>query len=247
MKPYFQDDGVTLYHGDYRELSNSLGRFDVIIADPPYNETSLEWDKWPARWLDAAVVNSTNLWCFGSLRMFMDRAREFAAWNFAQDIVWEKHNGSCSASDRFRRVHECVAQFYSCACKWESIYKNPVTTMDATKRTVRRKSRPPHWGDIGAGSYASEEGGPRLMRSVIAVRSMHGTAIHKTQKPEGIVRPLIEYSCPPGGRVLSPFAGSGTDLLVAKELGMQAVGVEADERHCEGAAKRLSQLLLPTQ
>lgn len=36
MKPYYQDDAVTLYHGDCREIVPTLGRFDLVIADPPY-------------------------------------------------------------------------------------------------------------------------------------------------------------------------------------------------------------------
>jgi site-specific DNA-methyltransferase (adenine-specific) len=46
------------------------------------------------------------------------------------------------------------------------------------------------------------------------------------QKPIGIVEPLLLYSCPPGGRVLDPFAGSGTTGLVAKRHGIDAVLVE---------------------
>jgi len=112
---------------------------------------------------------------------------------------------------------------------------------------VRRKGRPPHMGEIGDGNYASEDGGPRLMRSVLQVRSMHGTAIHPTQKPEGIVRPLIAYSCAPGGIVLDPFAGSGTTLAAARSLGFRAIGIEQDEAYAALAAARLSQQSLFTE
>ena len=69
---------------------------------------------------------------------------------------------------------------------WSTIYHQAPTTPDATARAVRRKYRPPHTGHIEASSYVSEDGGPRLMRSVIAVHSMHGRAIHPTEKPLGI-------------------------------------------------------------
>lgn len=36
MKPYYQDEAVTIYHGDCRETVPSLGRFDLLLTDPPY-------------------------------------------------------------------------------------------------------------------------------------------------------------------------------------------------------------------
>jgi site-specific DNA-methyltransferase (adenine-specific) len=81
------------------------------------------------------------------------------------------------------------------------------------------------------------------MRSVIYSRSMHGRAENETQKPEGIVAPLVEYACPPGGLLVVPFVGSGTDLLVARLTGRRAVGVELRESQCEVAARRLSSTL----
>jgi len=36
MKPYYQDDAVTIWHGDCREVAPSLCRVDLILTDPPY-------------------------------------------------------------------------------------------------------------------------------------------------------------------------------------------------------------------
>lgn len=68
---------------------------------------------------------------------------------------------------------------------------------------------------------------------------LHGLR-NETQKPEELIAPLIESSCPGGGLVLSPFAGSGTDGVVAKHLGRRAVLIELREAQCEQAALRVS-------
>jgi site-specific DNA-methyltransferase (adenine-specific) len=175
------------------------------------------------------------------MRFFMASAEHFraAGWKYAQDCVWEKHNGSSFHADRLKRVHEHAVQFYPSSVPWADIYKKPVTTPDATARAVRRKKRPPHTGHIEASSYTSEDGGPRLMRSVIAVRSCHGYAEHPTQKPEGIIAPLIEFSCPPCGTVGDWFAGSGSVGVTALKLGRSYVGCEIDEGYYGKARARL--------
>ncbi len=223
---------ATLYHGDCREVLPSL-KADVVVTDPPYGVTSLTWDSRVEGWTE--MLNAPALWCFGSLAFFM--AHRFDGWTYAQDIVWEKHNGSNFHADRFRRVHEFAVMFYRGA--WGDLYRNVPTTADATRRTVRRKTRPAHTGHIDASAYASEDGGPRLQRSVIKVRSCHGHADHPTQKPVGIVTPLIEYSCPPAGTVLDPFMGSGTAGVAMAHTARKFVGVEIDRKYFDIACERI--------
>jgi site-specific DNA-methyltransferase (adenine-specific) len=241
MSPYYADSSVSLYHGDCRQILPMLPACDAVITDPPYGETCLEWDVWPNGWPMMLTPLTRQIWCFGSVRMFMDRRDEFAAWKLSQDLVWEKHNGSGMHADRFRRVHECILHFYT--GDWGTLYRvAPVVSVEETRRrdTLIRGKKPEHWGGTETGS-GYEYGGTRLQRSVIAVRSCHGHAVNETQKPEGIVRPLLRYSVPPGGTVLDPFAGSGTTLAVARQEGRRAIGIEAREEQCEAIATRLSQ------
>jgi len=253
VEPYYTDDAVTLFHGDCREVLPTLDltAVDLVMADPPYGETSLDWDVPVRDWLPL-VEQVGYLWCFGSLRMFMGQAAAFSGWRFSQDVagvdelVWEKHNGSNFAADRFKRVHELAALFYR--GRWDEHYHQPVTTPTSRARRVTYRpdhDQPVHTGKIGRRrDYQREEGGPLLMRSVIYAASCHGAAIHPTQKPEAVVGPLVAYGCPPGGTVLDPFAGSATTLRVAKDRGRRAIGIELDEAMCEQAARRLAQEVL---
>lgn len=243
--PHYADETVTLYCGDMREIVPTLDiQADCVIADPPYQETALRWDRWPDGWPQViADAGIRSMWCFGSMRMFLDRRDEFAAWKLSQDIVWEKHNGSGFHADRFKRVHEHVTHWYR--GDWATVHHEVPTTADAVARTVRTAARPPQMGERKRATYTAERGGPRLMRSVIAVRSMHGSAIHETQKPVGIVAPPLDYACPPGGLVLDPFAGSGTTAVAARLSGRRTVLIEGSEAKCEEIVTRLAQDVLP--
>ena len=246
IKPYFDDGQVSLYLGDCRKILPALGvTADCMVADPPYGETSHDWDDWPDGWLRVAAGVSRSLWCFGSMRMFLEHAGEFpeTGWKFSQDVVWEKHNGSGFAADRFRRVHESVAHWYR--GEWRSIHHDvprSAAEFDGKDRSVSGgKSRTPHTGAIGPHRY--EDDGLRLARSVQRVPSVRG-GLHPTEKPTAILAPLIAYSCPPGGLVVDPFAGSGSTLDAARATGRRAIGIEAREDYCELAARRLSQAIL---
>jgi site-specific DNA-methyltransferase (adenine-specific) len=225
---------VTTLHGDMRERLRDVpdGSIDLILTDPPYGETSLAWDKrvagWPALVLPK-LKPTGSMWVFGSFRMFTETWADFVGWQNSQEVIWEKHNGTGLFNDRFRRVHEIAAHFYPASSKWADVYRAPQFTNDATARTVRKKGRPAQWiGATGETTYRSEDGGPRLMRSVIFARSEHGRADHPTQKPIEIVEPLMLYGAPPGGTVLDPFAGSGTTGLVARRHGRCAVLIEGN-------------------
>lgn len=236
---------VQLLHGDCRELlaRQPRGTFDACIADPPYGDTSLEWDSIVKGWVPAVarvLKPNASIWVFGSMRFLAQTFAELEGHGFrySQDIVWEKQNGTGFHNDRFKRVHEHAVLFYRGA--WADVHHEAQHTNDATARTVRRKTRPTHTGHIDAGHYVSEDGGPRLMRSVIYQRNEHGRAIHPTQKPLELLTPLIRYSVPPGGSLVVPFAGSASDLLAARIEGRSALGCELDPVHYRAAAQRLA-------
>ena len=178
------------------------------------------------------------------MRSHRETVADFDGWKFAQDVIWEKQNGSGFADDRFKRVHEIVCHYYPSDVPWGEVYNRPLKSAGERRPNAAIKSRTSgsHLGAIsGAGYEYTDE---RMARSVIFARNCHGYAENETQKPEAMIRPLMEHSCPPGGLVLSLFTGSGTDLVVARSLGLRAIGVELREEQCAVAVGRLAQGVL---
>ena len=235
---------IRILQGDCRQILAKIkdASIDCALVDPPYGQTSLQWDArvpdWPAH-VRRVLKPTGSMWVFGSMRMFMECASEYAGWKLSHDIVWEKQNGAGFFNDRFRGVHEHVAHFYRSDVKWRDVFKCPQFSNDATARTVRRKQTPAHWtGERKETHYLSEDGGPRLLRSVVFMRNEHGRATHPTQKPESLVELLLRYSCPESGIVLDPFAGSGTVGVVANLHNRHAILIEQKPEYVAMAHRR---------
>lgn len=235
--------------GDCRSRMPAYAPFDMILADPPYSDTSLSWDKKVEGWLmvaEACLLKSGSLWLFGSMRHLLGIGDDLkqAGFRYAQDIVWEKHNGSGFQNDRFKRVHEHIVQFYRDDSEWGEVFNCVQKTNDARRRTVRRKERPTHMGKIENSTFTSVDGGPRIRRSVIYQRSCHGMAIHPTEKPVGLLDIIIRTSCPDGGLVGDFFAGSGAVAEAAARAGRRYIGTESDPEMAMKANQRIAGLLL---
>lgn len=247
MTPYYADDAIALYHGDCREILPQLGAgtsqaiADACIADPPYSQTALAWDTWPSGWpavVSDALPSTTSMWCFGSLRMFLDRASDFAAWRIAEDIVWQKPNGSGPRRDvqRFLRVHESVVRF------WRGPYDDlqvtpPVERVYTTDKSARRRAgATPHLRTDRGSAYVDD--GTRVARSIRPYPAIRGRGRNETEKPIGLVAELLASIVPVGGTVLDPTAGSGTTGDAARQTGRRAVLIEVREEQCEIAARR---------
>lgn len=69
---------------------------------------------------------------------------------------------------------------------------------------------------------------------------------HPTVKPIALMKYIIKLLAPPGNPILlDPFAGSGSTLVAAKELAIEAVGIERSAEYCEIANARIAAAKLP--
>lgn len=242
---YYQDDTTTLIHGRMQDVCPAMLSVDAVITDPPYGSTNYEWDQWPNGWPGIVQRLARTLWCFGTMRMFLERKGDFTipGWAFSDDLIWRKPRVSSMRNDRFGRVHETITMWYQ--GPWDTLYKDP------QREPAHGRHRPtrgvqggavPQWGRRVTTEWHDD--GTRLQRSVIDAPNMRGMGRNATEKPLAILEPLIQYSCPPGGTILDPFAGSGSTAEAARMLGRKTILIETREQQCENIAQRLNQQVL---
>jgi site-specific DNA-methyltransferase (adenine-specific) len=228
MKPYYQDECVTLYHGDCRDILADLPVADLLLTDPPYNI--------PQR---AAVVrrNTTTIEHWGSAghNVAVQEWRplvQLAGDAWIVDFGLQANDGCALA-----RAHEAVCwvptNFYALIKEAPPPTPRPGFCSALEIAVVSRVGKP-KW--YGSGYVPNRWSGLTPNR--------RNAADHPTQKPIEPMRALIRALSPVGAIVLDPFVGSGTTLRAAKDECRKAIGVEIEERYCELAARRLDQGVL---
>lgn len=224
MSPYYDRDGITIYHGDNRDILPMIGSVDLVLTDPPYG-VSERTDRaskgrgtegrgiirHPARdWLPIAGDNEpfdpTPLLAFGKAVLFganhfADRLPPTRSW-----IVWDKRNGSATDDN----------------ADAELIWTN----IDGVVRMFRQCWR----------GFTREDDGLEPNEH-----------LHPTQKPVKLMIWLLHKYTKPGDLVLDPYMGSGPVAQACHLTGRRYIGIEIEERYCEIAAKRLQQSVLPME
>lgn len=221
--PYFQDDAVTIYHGDCRELLPLMPKVDLVLTDPPYflpmqSYVGTREAGYAKRMLGdisilqtyfSGLVEELPLTAAGSVYLFCDAKSYPLFWRamfphfkHVRTLVWDKvvsYNGYT-----WRHQHELIA--------WGE--------GDEAKRVA-----------TGDGDVLKHRGVLQKDRS------------HPAEKPVDLLQSLIAKH-DDAHTILDPFMGSGTTLRAAKDLGRRAIGIEIEERYCEIAAKRMAQGVL---
>lgn len=228
--PYYEDDLVQLWHGDCLELTAWL-EGDVLVTDPPYGRN----------------------WRQGGLHGARRPGGQPKRASDARDgIAGDKDTTTRDAAlalwgDGPAVVFGDLMLAPPTGMKLVAIYRKP---LDAGARGaiagVRRDVEAIYFRGAGWGSgiggrssvFATRN---TLVGSTVGVAKRSGG--HPHAKPTDVLEDILTL-CPPGV-IADPFAGSGSILVAARQLGRRAIGVEVEERYCEMAARRLSQGALP--
>jgi site-specific DNA-methyltransferase (adenine-specific) len=218
MKPYYQDDAVTLYHGDCRDVLPQLTPVAAVITDPPYN---VGLDYGPTT-NDRRPADEYEAWC----RVWFAECRRLApVVAFSCGIVnvamwcriappdwilaWVKRASTGRSPVGFNNWEPVLLWGKPDGRKATDVLEVAVAQFTHTR-------------------YRRDPGHPAL-------------------KPRKWANQLVALLTQPGDAVLDPFAGGGAVLGAARDLGRRAVGVEINPDYCAGRPARPAQQPLPLE
>jgi len=246
VTPYYEHAGITIYHGDCREVLPTLSaeRVTLLWTDPPYGHGNMDGD-------------------LQSSRIGIRGARQAKAEPIANDGP-EKMRAVVDAALRLS-VPLLKSDCCCCCCccgggprptfAWvaDRMDRDGLSFFHAVIIDKRRRGHGLGWRfrrDYEMVMVSHRDGGRLAWADdSLAVPNIQNATPptvrqHPNEKPEDLPGRFILWTTAPGDSVLDPFMGSGTTLVAAKQLGRSAIGIEIEEKYCEIAAKRLSQEVL---
>ena len=240
--------------GDCLEVLPLLprGSVDLLICDPPYNQSRSFAGKRFSRKSHSGYAEYTEKWLCAALPLLKRTGSVYVCcdWKSGIDIVpilerhltirnritWQREKGR-GAMRNWKSGMEDI---------WFATLSDSYTfNVDAVKvrRRVlapyRENGQPKDWEETEEGRFRNTF--PSNFWSDISVPywSMPENTAHPTQKPEKLLAKLILASSNPGDLVLDPFLGSGSTSVTAKKLGRHFIGIEESAQYCVWAEKRL--------
>jgi len=242
VTPYYDHAGITIYHGDCREIMPTLPKADLVLTDPPYSSGGAMRSDRNLPTLAKYTMSGTK----GSHGEFSGDNRDqrsLTLWlSFVfSDMLKASHAGTALLSFMDWRNLPCAIDAVQVG-GW--VYRGLIP-WDKTEQVRPDKG----WFAAQCEYIVAATNGP-LVRGHLAdgicqtgyIRCRVETQEkqHITQKPILLFLEILKTRND-WQLILDPFMGSGTTLVAAKQLGRRAIGIEIEERYCEIAAKRLSQ------
>jgi site-specific DNA-methyltransferase (adenine-specific) len=224
MRPYYSDPWVTLYHSRCEDVLPTLdaASIDLVLTDPPYGisyVSNYRQQKFDAIAHDHAVPVE---WVSELRRVAKFRTAVY--WFACDDSLEETRNALLSIGFGLNTMLVWDKQVFTAGNLNDYGQQTEYIVFGTNGPTRLNGSRDPNLLSV-----------PRINPRVM---------VHPTEKPIPLLSYLIMRSTGADEVVLDPFAGSGSTLIAAKDLGRKAIGIEIEERYCEIAATRLAQSVM---
>jgi DNA modification methylase len=215
MKPYYEHAGITIYHGDCREILESITDSMVIsmtgiVTDPPYG---MDWDTDTSRFSGGSQLSVARR---GGGKKSPAIRGDDAPFD---PSPWAKYGEAIL----FGYNHFAPRVAPGTLLVW-------IKRLDGAFGSFLSDAEVA-WMKGGHGVYCWRD---------LGMAALAASRLHPSEKPVSLMSWCISR-LKATNLILDPFMGSGTTLVAAKELGRRAIGIEIEERYCEIAAKRLRQ------
>lgn len=216
MLPYYDHDGITIYHADCRDVLESiLHGIDVVLTDPPYGING-----------SSGTINKKRN-KGGYAAQFDDNEENIIS--IVVPIMSKLiANVGCVVMTPGNKHFAKYPQPHSFGVFYQPASVGLQTFGNCDAQPIFYYGRNALGRNMGIPcSYQLTEAPPKFD--------------HPCIKPTKAWRTLLGNIAKPGMCILDPFMGTGTTLRVAKDLGMRAIGIELEERYCAMAVERLAQ------
>ena len=216
IEPYYSRAGITIYHGDCREVLPSLGPVDTVLTDPVWPNNSVEEFKG-----------------FDPVKLLTETLELCRADRLVIHLGCDSDPRLLAAvPSRFEFARVCWLRFARPNYKGRLLNGSEVAyvfgpPLPASRFPGRQHLQPGESPTEGEKTCTTANG--RFPGHPCPRRLQH-------------VQWLASYFA--GDTILDPFSGIGTTLLAAKNLGRTAIGIEINESYCEATANRLRQDVL---
>jgi modification methylase len=253
VKPFYQHAGISIYNGDCRDVIPALPPADLVFTSPPYNLGGAPWPHL-GHWKPGDSPGGKSKWrngndgsggvTYASHADTMPHA-EYVEWQRSVlRLCWD----GLSASGAIFYNHKPRVIGGKLWLPLELNPNLPLRQIVIWKRAGGMNFNPTayvpthEWIMIFAReSWRLRDKSASGAGDVWSV-PQRADKEHPAPFPIDLPRHAIETTKP--GLILDPFAGTGTTLQAAKQLGRDAIGIEIEERYCEIAARRLEQEVL---
>jgi len=226
------------------------GLVSLTFLDPPFNQgkdynhfddSMPEQDYW--KWMTEICGKVHALTAEGGALYFMQREKNAeyvlrclreSGWCLQNLIVWMKRTSAVPGTRRYGKQYQIIA--FGTKGPRARVFHRLRVDLPLRPGYKQRRDKGVYvtdcWDDIReltSGYFAGDE----------ALRGADGSRFHKQQSPIALLLRIILSSTDPGEVVLDPFAGTGTTLVVAEQLGRPSLGIEIDAQNAQAIASRL--------
>lgn len=231
IEPYYNEDGITIYNADCRDVMKQLRTesVDAVVTDPPFAFAGGISNGLASR-ADSQFFEAWLELVFREMQRVSKPTSAWALWCDWRTASIYDEVLSASASDYYdqRRVSQVIVHDREMV-GMGSPFRNQLDWI----ALVRGKKT-----DFGDRIPKNQ---PNIVRSYWYYGKHE---FHPAEKCPNVAEMFVEWLTDKGGTVLEPFMGSGSVLVAAKQAGRKAIGIEIEKKYCDIAIERLRQRVL---